>query len=185
MIANDPKPARFVTQDTPEGLRLIVSVPRSLLALLVIPGWLVAWAVALAFGIRMAMNGHGSAPFYTWLGLWTCCGLLFAYHWLWMVAGREIVTLREGALEVRRDILGVGFSREFAGAQITRPCYIPEIGSSWRLAAKRPSSLMFQYGKRTVEFARGLDEFEAAHMMRLIRQHTSGLQLIRAAGAGN
>jgi hypothetical protein len=35
------------------------------------------------------------------------------YWWLWSGFGKEIVTIREGALSIRRDILGCGRTRSF------------------------------------------------------------------------
>ena len=48
-----------------------------------------------------------------WLAGWLLGEVWAVYSWLWSGFGKEIVTIREGALSIRRDILGYGRTRSF------------------------------------------------------------------------
>jgi hypothetical protein len=48
-----------------------------------------------------------------WLAGWLLGEVWAIYSWLWSGFGKEIVTIREGALSIRRDILGYGRTRSF------------------------------------------------------------------------
>jgi len=48
-----------------------------------------------------------------WLVGWLLGEVWTTYWWFWTAFGKEIVTIREGALSIKRDILGYGRIRSF------------------------------------------------------------------------
>jgi hypothetical protein len=80
------------------------------------PVWLVFWTFGGIMAMKWAVHPGPSTPraFLTlWLAGWLLGEVWAIYWWLWGGFGREIVTIREGAFSIRRDILGLGHTRSF------------------------------------------------------------------------
>ena len=94
---------------------------------------------------RLLLTLHTQGAYAVALGFWAVCGVYF-YVLLWMVAGREIVTLRPDVLTVKRDILGFGRLREYDLARATNLHVVSGTDGDGRFLA-------FDYGAETVRFA--------------------------------
>lgn len=90
--------------------------------------------------------------------LWTPVLLLM---WRTSVGGRDVVTIQNGSLALRREVLGLGFTRSYRLAYIQRLRFQPEI--------QYPESrVAFDYGSRTIGFGAGLGEDESRRLMAAI-----------------
>jgi hypothetical protein len=54
-----------------------------------------------------------------WLTFWLLAEAWGIYWWLWSAFGKEIVTIKEGSLGIKRDILGYGRTRTFPVGSVT------------------------------------------------------------------
>ena len=85
-------------------------------SLIFIPVWLVFWTFGGVTAMKWVIHPGPSTPrafIALWLAGWLLGEVWAIYWWLWSGFGREIVTIREGAFSIRRDILGYGRTRSF------------------------------------------------------------------------
>jgi len=133
--------------------------------------WMAGSLLGEAFGANWLLAGEEDTPIFflgAWVVLWTMSGGAALVACLWMARGQEIVTLRPDTLEIRRDVLGWGTTREYdlAYARNLRV-------SQRRFDPKRPlevlgvggGSVAFDYGARTLRFGSSLDEAEARQIV--------------------
>jgi len=111
-----------------------------------------------------------------YIGIIVCCvsTIFFASYcvkiilnYFWSRNGREIITKREQYLNIRREIFGLGFAKQYEIAKIqglyltphdNRPAgYIPEFKEDCRIA--------FDYGFKKINFANGIDDSEAENIV--------------------
>ena len=101
---------------TVNGTELHILAKKDWSGLIFTPVWLAFWTFGGIMVIRWLIHPGPSTP-RAFLGLWLTFWLLgevwVIYGWLWTAFGKEIVTIREGALEIKRDILGYGRVRSF------------------------------------------------------------------------
>ncbi len=151
---------------------------------IVIPGWLnwgilvfLLWWLYLALrGIRSDLTK--SLPADTnwsnigWIALWAIHIFAVLGILVWMIAGREILSIDGTLLVLRREILGLGWSREFALGEVRNLGAMSELDLSARgkwNPALLSTSMTFQCNGKTYRFGRGLDRIEAKHVMQAIR----------------
>jgi hypothetical protein len=102
-------------EDTPDGLRLTMPVPRMGCVSVFLGVWLVAWAVgeitAIAAVVAMGTSfAPGSAFLLLWLVGWTVAGVGAAGSLAMSIAGREVVTVGAGVIRRRAEAFGLGLS---------------------------------------------------------------------------
>jgi hypothetical protein len=134
----------------------------------------------LAFGevsvLRELFSGAGArTPFLLfWIVGWTLGGGFAAFAWLWMLAGRERVLLRLRTLAIRREVFGLGWTREYDLAHVrnmraSSGSYDP---FGWGAGARvwgLSGSVVFDYGAKSVRFAASVDEPEAVQIVRNLK----------------
>ena len=165
---------RSTPTDVPGGLEVHIPAERSAAALAFMGVWLCFWAVAeVLVTTEMARGGErGFTGFFgvVWLTMWTLGGLFVIYSWLWTAFGEEIVRVEQATLSIKRDVLGLGLTREYELSAI----------SNLRVVARRRhraginESVAFDYGARTIYFG-DVDEAEAAMIVAdLKKRHSFG-----------
>ena len=106
------------------GRELVVPVRRNWVVLVVVPVWLTLWISGIVGAAGQLTSGRargGEAGFFeVWLAVAVVAGATVVYGWLWNAIGREVVGLRPGLLVIRRDVAGLGFSREYSLADVRR-----------------------------------------------------------------
>jgi hypothetical protein len=151
----------------------MVPARRNPLILLFLAGWLVGWCFGEANALRELQGGsarEGSLFLTVWLILWTLGGVFAVYAWLWTAFGKEIVSIQQGALAIKREVLGFGRSREYDLIHIKRLRVAQP--TSWSRNGATGSSLgriAFDYGAKTIRFAGGVDETEALTIISELR----------------
>lgn len=142
--------------------------------LLFLAAWLVAWAFGEVSVAREIVSGRAKegALFLTaWLALWTIGGAFALYAWLWTLAGREIILLQPDVLSIRRDLLGVGPTREYDLTQVRRLRVAPLAadgfawGNTTRWWGVGGGAIAFDYGSKTFRFGAGIDEAEGRQII--------------------
>src|SRR5262245_55479617 len=118
-----PPARRSIVREGMEGLGIVFPARRNILVLLVIVPWLGGWAMGATVAARQVAFGTlpaGARAFLIfWLALWSFGGGAVIYTGLWMLAGKEIVSLRSSVLAIRRDVFGLGRTREFDLLQVS------------------------------------------------------------------
>ena len=183
----EPAKPRATVSETPEGLRIVVPARRHLLPLLFLPLWLCAWAAGLlaVSATLLFGSGAGGPPqlfMLVWLAGWTAGGLFALYQLLWMLVGREIVTVEGSVLAQQRKLFGWARGQRFDLRQVrdlrVGPApFDPWSGSAgWRYWGVGNGTIAFDYGARTYRFADSLDEAEAKAIVQTIVKRFPQLQ---------
>ena len=107
---------------TVSGTELHILAKKDWRSLIVTPIWLAFWTFGGIMAMKWLIHPGPSTPraFITlWLVGWLLGEVWVTYWWFWTAFGKEIVTIREGALSIKRDILGYGRTRSFPVGSIS------------------------------------------------------------------
>lgn len=124
--------------------------------------WLGGWGIGWKETAKQLAKNPAQPFLLFWIAGWTIGGI-WALTWcLRMLAGRDIVTLRQDFLEVRKQVFAMGWTKQYLRSQIRDLRFQPEIQQR---RAQRVSRIAFDYGAKTITFADGLDEAEANQIL--------------------
>ena len=165
-----PPARRSYPREGTSGPEIVIPAHRNWIVILVLPLWLGVWSTGLAGVIRSAfLDGRG--PEMPLVAVWLTAAVAglggAVYTWLWNAIGREIVAMRPGVLAIRRDVAGLGWTREYDLVDVKnlRVSPVPPgpFGgkASMHFWLGGPGAIAFDYGARTVRFGNGIDEAEA------------------------
>jgi hypothetical protein len=138
--------------------------------------WLGGWAFGelaviarLLRGPSLAESAHPSPTAFmvVWLVGWTAGGAYAAYAWVWTVFGREVVRLDGVVLSVSRQPIGIPRRRDFDWQEVRNLRIDRGRIRRWDLQ-RTPfdGRIAFDYGARTYRLGQGVDEAEAAMLIR-------------------
>lgn len=147
--------------------------------------WMAAWAAAVIF-IALGWLGVIAArvpPVPVWIVfvlVFMAAGAFVAWHLAWVLRGREVVELKDGALSISRGIgpwRGRPMTFPWSGVRDLRTGSFRRdvIYPSWgrRFVGKGDAYLTFTSGGREHHFARGLSQVEAGELVELLRARAS------------
>src|ERR1700761_4798606 len=137
-----PQGPRYSLEPTSDGVRVVIPAQRRWVAIIFLSAWLVGWF----FGERSALlqllgpawssvpAKHVAPGFLTlWLIMWTIGGVVVATTILRQLAGREILTASPISLSWRFELLGLGFTRNYALSEIRDLRAVPDYDQRhWR-----------------------------------------------------
>ena len=180
----EPQAARYRSEVTPDGYRVVIPVTRNWFVILFMYAWLTGWAFGeLNVSAQLARGGDKMpAAFLSfWLVCWTLGGLLWIATLIWQLAGREVVSIGPTMLSYRGEAFGLGRTSSFRLATVKdlrptadpvnilmyRRSWLPPIFGVW----PRYGSVAFDYGARTFRIAPSLDEAEAKLLVKELSAH--------------
>jgi hypothetical protein len=169
--------------ERPDGLELIVPAKRNFFMMVFLLAWLTGWAFGevttigeLLSGNILSGNTKGALTFLLfWLVGWTLGGGCAVLVFLWMLAGRERIALQPCLLAIRREIFGLGLTRDYdlahvRNVRVSAGAFDP---FSWTTGARfwgiGGGLVAFDYGAKTVRVAASIDEPEAAQIVRELK----------------
>ena len=173
-----PPARRSSSRQTAEGLEISIPAKRNIFLMLFLAAWLVGWCFGEVSATRELLAGRGNAPdlfLCVWLVGWTIGGAFCLYALLWTLRGREVIVLRPDSLVTKRDLWGIGRPREYdilhvSDLRVAPMTWNPHYWSGalylWGVGG---GPIAFDYGSRTVRFGSGVDEAEAADIVRELR----------------
>jgi len=173
-----PPTRRSSSRQTSDGVQISLPAKRNIFLMLFLAAWLVGWCFGEVFATRELLFGRNEEPILflgAWLVGWTIGGGFALYSWCWMLRGREVIALRTDTLVTRRDLWGLGRSREYdllhvKNLRVAPMTWNPYDWSGgmqfWGLGG---GPIAFDYGSRTVRFGSGLDEPEAREIVQELR----------------
>jgi hypothetical protein len=170
---------RSVVEGDGSAYRVLIPARRNVFLLLFLGLWLTGWAVGFTSAWYSILR-EGPSPFMVvWLGGWSIGGMFVAYTWLWTAVGREIVSIAEGALKIKRDVLGLGPTREYDLSRVQNlrvsagtpdPFGWSASTRSWGMP--QAGVVAFDYGAKTFRFGGSIDEAEGTQIVReLMERH--------------
>jgi hypothetical protein len=141
--------------------------------------WLCGWAIGevavpITIFVSAKKDPTGMAFLAFWWSFWTIGGGAAFYSWLWMWRGREILTVTDSALSIKRDLMGRGRTKVYDVSQARRFRYSPPAyrldRGAWTPWAFGQGGIAFDYGFQTMRFGTGLEEPEVADILERIKQ---------------
>ena len=164
---------RSYVDDSPMGFTIVVPARKQWFSILFLLVWLGGWTMGEISALRVVFGpgvpGGPTAFLIFWLCGWTFGGLFVVYSLLWMLAGSERITVSSGALTIRKQVFGFGREKAFELGEISELRVNRDRGRSSRASGGLTlpdiggmGSVAFDYGAKTVRFAAGIDEAEAA-----------------------
>jgi hypothetical protein len=164
------------------GVELHILAKRDWGSLIFVPVWLIFWTFGGLTAMKWVIHPGPSTPrafISLWLVGWLLGEVWAIYSWLWAAFGKEIVTIKEGSLNVRRDVLGYGWTRSFPIGSVgnLRASGVFPADSYWAnlLIQMRLSggTVGFDSQGRTQKFGIQLTESEAQEVVRELKPHLS------------
>lgn len=151
--------------------------------------FLAVWLIFWSFGWFAAFTGLALAPggghlfLLLWLTFWTVGGLFAFSTLLWMLVGREKITVSADKFIIRRQIGSLGWSKTFATLDLcdlrVAPAVRPWYGrkhNNLQFLWQFDGPITFDYGARTYHCGDGVDEAEAKQIVKLIGQQFPQIQ---------
>lgn len=192
MTKVSPAPPRATVTEEPGGLRIVIPAWRHWLGIVFLGIWLPAWVVAevLFGGVLVAalvslLIGWGEGPtsiggtllLAAFLVPWTAAGLCTAVAWLWSVAGKDVVTVTDRGVTLKRDVWGRGPTRTYDVARVRALRVVPwwkyNPWATWgyrRWMFPGGGPIALDHDGRTTRFGSGLHEAEARRIVARIRE---------------
>jgi hypothetical protein len=108
-----------------------------------------------------------------WLVCWAVGIVWGATQWLWNIAGVERARFRSDAVLLRREVCGIGRSREYDAGRVGKLRLAENLQISTagrRVVGNRDSRIAFDYEDTFVRFGLRLDRGEAARIILKIQK---------------
>lgn len=141
--------------------------------------WLAFLGLAAVPWTRDMLRSYERAPtlfLAAWIAAWGIVVGSVVVTLAWQLTGREIVSVSGATLAIRREALGVGWTRAYDQAHVQNVRVAPaprdpfEFGSVLRLWGTGAGLVAFDYGARTHRFGDGIEEAEAGEIAEEIRR---------------
>ena len=174
-----PFPMRSEVSHLGGDLQISVPPKRSWVILFYLV-WISFWTFAGVQAWRSLIQ-HFTFFMCLWLMGWVLGELWAAYAILYMVGGREIIQANAETLTCRTQLFGLGWSKTYLVREMRDLRFQPAMSAGRN---RRPSRIAFDYGAKTVGFAKEVDEPEAAELIKRIRQRSGVLQSPAAQDSG-
>ena len=129
--------------------------------------------IDLIVGISV-LEGYGYF-FLFWFVAWSFLGLMIVLKFLWVLTGKEVVTVSSDTLKLDKVYLGVRKSKEYCldsikELRLEKPLFFRrQKGILFNFFFK--GFLKFDYGVNTVTFMSSVDEDEAAYILEQIKNY--------------
>jgi len=156
------------------GIEITIPARRNYFALAIVAVWLCVWVFGANgfFSHPQALN-HGRTneipPFF--LVFWILGVSFAALILLWNLAGRERVVVHSDALSIRREVLGVGWTRSYELRSVKALRVVETIGPMvFGMRQNDPfgfahGPIAFDYGAKTIRFGTGIEVAEGRYLL--------------------
>jgi hypothetical protein len=170
--------ARF--EDRGHTLRVVIPAQRPVLLLLFLLPWLAGWSVGeralleQVSQVNLWSSLAGAVVVLFLVGGWTFGGVYAAAMVLWTLFGREVITIDGRSLTIRREALRLGRTHRYDLVEVKNLRWIPSTDAPpSRRAPWEGGLIAFDHGKKTVRFARPLEDAEAKVVAKRLAERIS------------
>jgi len=154
-----------------------IASPKNLFLLIFLPIWLLAWTAGGVFAVLQAIlgTGKGNLFLFIWFCGWLAAEIFISAIFLWGAFGKEIVSLLEGRLIIKRSVFNYGRIRAF---EIPKVCCLRSSGFfgsmlSWNLGMAywglSGGTVAFDYRHKTERFGINLSEKDATALVAYLK----------------
>lgn len=161
--------ARSTVISVPGGIEVSIPSPRNYIFAAFILLWFCGWIFG-EFGVsEQLFHPTEKTPIAflaPWLAIWTIGGCFAVATLLWLLAGRERVTIAGDEFAVRREAVGLGWTRRYELRSAKNLRVVDASPDNGPFGMRDPygwrnGPFVFDYGPRTIKFGAGLDVAEA------------------------
>lgn len=111
-MANDN---RVRTTKDFRSITVTIRAKKNWFLLVFLPLWLTGWTIGGIAAIGALLTGTSQDLFLiVWLCGWIVGETLATIIWLWTAFGQEVISIKNGLFIHRREVFGLGLSREYA-----------------------------------------------------------------------
>ena len=168
------KPPRFHVERSAAGERIVVPARRNWFFAAIITPWLLIWTLV---ALEMVISAPDFAPRGLGLLLLLVPWLLFGPALVWQFAGKDVLRIHGGDLEIGQSLFGWTRWRCYRGSEVgnlaaaPRPPFWEQMNMEIPFLMKpRFGAVKFSYGARTFFAAPGLDEAEGRLIVEWLAQ---------------
>ena len=160
------------------GYKVEIPAPRNWFVIIFLTVWLGGWSIGWISVVSILLSDLGDASgidlfLLFWLTGWTVGGAVAIKTLVWMIFGKEIITIKSGQLAIERagDLLSM--KKEY-DLQIAKSFEVKEssgfdyFNKSTHAGFVNPSvmgTLRFDYGLSTIRFGIGIDAAEGKFLL--------------------
>lgn len=186
MDVEKPASGRAIIREEANSVQIIIPLKWSA-AKIFIGLFLLAWLGGWVFGETSAtgsLTGHiansGNESFlFFWLIAWTIGGIAAISFLFWILFRLENISIKSDIVTIDNKVLGIGRTRRYSVSDIKNLRVVQQgsLGYQYQTYSfGRPQfnqgALAFDYGMRTISFATGIDEAEAAYILEFIKKRS-------------
>lgn len=172
-----PSEPRHTVEDTGDGLRFNIPSPKRWYQILFLGFWLLLWVgigSQFVFSIFLRMSAGLFSVIWS-IGWFLATGYAILVL-SWQLVGMEVIDVDPQGIRTRRQVFGVGRTREYDGDHIRQLRASPMTYSAFNRSQSFESlglaggQIAFDYGAKTIRFGGGIDEAEARMIVESITQ---------------
>ncbi len=178
MIEN-PVSGRAVIKQEYDSISVEIPAKKNWFLIVFMTFWLGGWAMGEYSAIKAILSME--APLFAnafllfWLMGWTIGGGFAFYSVLWQLIGREIIRIESGFLTIGKSAAGIGKKKEYEinlikNIDIMPGPHVRGVQFKGKIPGFTGSRIKFDYEKKTIYFARDIDEAEAQMIINRFRQ---------------
>lgn len=190
MSVIQPPSRRYQSTNRSGNLEITIPSTKRWFMIAFLAFWLIGWAfgeitagIMLVGGLitLLTQNGTDLSAFsfvglfmLVWFTLWTIGGITAIYTLFWSLAGKEVIQVNLQGITIRKQIFGMGRSKEYLADYIKDLRISPPPHNRYRRRGFVFASgiIGFDYGAKTFRFGNGVDEAEAKLILAEIKRHS-------------
>ena len=168
---------RALIDDSGDAMEIAIPVQKDWFKIFFLTVWMCGWCFGGAYAIRKLWNDdvpHADRAFLAaWVAFWVVGVGYGAANWLWNVAGIERARFRNDGVVIRREVFGIGLSREYDASRVGKLRLADDFqkgAASLRSGRSYGARIAFDYVETTVKFGLRLDRGEAARIILKIQK---------------
>ncbi len=158
----------------------IITIPaqRNIFAAIFLCIWLCAWAggEVMAIGMGVFAGGVISGFMLFWLAGWTVGGVFAVRALVWIVSGKEIITVGQGEVTIAKKNL-LFFKPKTYSLNEAKKFRVRDDAANAGYYGRQNNvggfpntgTIQFDYGMKTIKFATGVDEAEASYLLQKLK----------------
>ena len=179
-----PSVGRAIITKDYNSLNIEIPSKKNWIIIIFLSAWMGGWVMGESFALGQIFNFDSpifaNAFIFFWLIGWTVGGAFVLYIILWQLIGREKISIDRGIIKLERSVKGIGRKKEYDINSITNIDINPTMDSgifsnsyNRDLLGMKGGKIKFDYGMKTIKFARDINEAEAKIIIELLRKNTN------------
>lgn len=191
-----PYSGRAKIHDSIQGFKIEIPAKKNWFMIIFLTGWLGGWLIGELFALTFVFgnifgfvfgvfdsekNGLAAFGFFFvlfWLIAWSAGGFFTIRTWLWMIAGKEILTFDRNELKIEKKGTFAASPKTYDLREVKNFQLNPISNNNsffdnnsnqymWNLGGD--GVLKFDYGFKTIQVASGIDEAEGRFLLEKIK----------------